>query len=214
MCRRAIAIVVTLWIYDHVLRRPQLFRLPLWAQMPFVERFSFPVSVFLGRAHLAFAWSDRRALEALDALSAAAPFPLRVSRAFAEPALPSPHGGGTAFDVGRELPPPARARLRRAAVRTGRFYHVGTESLPPDCLHLEALAPRTLRPGDTGADVCRLQALLQHCGLQGVARSGTYCQSTQQAVLHLQRTLSLPPSGAVDVPLLQRLLTLATQTER
>ena len=141
--------------------------------MPFVERFPFPVSAFLGRSHLSFAWSDRRALEALDALASSTPFPLRVSRAFSEPGCPSPHGNGTAFDVGRELPPQKRARLRCDAVRTGRFYHVGTESLPPDCLHLEALPPRALRPGDVGADVCRLQALLQRFGTQTAARSGT-----------------------------------------
>ena len=177
--------------------------------MPFVERFSFPVSAFLSGSHTAFAWSDRRALEALDVLSAAAPLPLCVCRAFADPALPSPHGGGTVFDLGRELPTAGRAALRCAALRTGRFHRVETDALSPDCLHLESLAPRTLQLGDAGADVCRLQARLQRCGAHSIACSGTYCKGTRRAVLRMQRALALPQCGRADAALLQRLVTLA-----
>ena len=107
---------VTLWIYDHRARRARLFTLPTWEQMPFVERVPLPVCRFLGRARTSFAWSDRRALEALDALARAGGPPFAVCRAFADPARPGPRGDGTAFDVGRELTGAQRAALRCAAL--------------------------------------------------------------------------------------------------
>lgn len=197
---------MTLWIYDHLSKTPLLLRLPPWAQMPFVERFAFPAGTFLGRSHTSFAWSDRRALEALDALAALFPVPFSVSHAFADPALPSPHGSGSAFNIGRDLSPRQRTLLRHAAVRSGLFYRVSPDVLAPDCVHIEALAPRTLKPGDVGADVCQLQALLQHGGAHSVALSGTYCEETRRAVLRAQHAHSLPQTGNADAEFLRGLL--------
>ncbi len=200
---------VTLWIYDHRARRARLFTLPTWEQMPFVERVPLPVCRFLGRARTSFAWSDRRALEALDALARAGGPPFAVCRAFADPARPGPRGDGTAFDVGRELTGAQRAALRCAALRTGRFYRVETDARAPDCLRLAALAPRTLEAGDVGADVCRLQALLLRAGAQGLALSGTFCERTRRAARQAAMALGLPADGRADARLLERLIARA-----
>ena len=58
--------------------------------MPFVTRLSLPVRTFVGRSRASFAWSDRRALEALDALCAQ-----QLTRKDAIAAL----GGGVAGDL-------------------------------------------------------------------------------------------------------------------
>lgn len=181
--------------------------------MPFVTRLSLPVRTFVGRSRASFAWSDRRALEALDALCAQSPVSFCVCRAFADPACLSPHGGGTAFDLGRELSGADRARLRRAALDSGRFHRVEADALAPDCLHLEALPPRTLRAGDAGADVCRLQALLLRGGADGLALTGTYCERTQRAVLQCERRLGLPADGLAGAQLLRVLPALCRAAE-
>lgn len=79
--------------------------------MPFVERFSLSVAAFFGCSHAGFAWTDRRALDALDALAALYE-PLSVCRAFADALSSFPHAGGTAFDL-------CRGRLHASARRFG-----------------------------------------------------------------------------------------------
>ncbi|MGE5659675.1 MAG: peptidoglycan-binding domain-containing protein [Actinomycetota bacterium] len=56
---------------------------------------------------------------------------------------------------------------------------------------------RILRRGDTGADVCQLQGLLQIYGYH-VPRDGIFGAETQEAVLAFQRQHQLKVNGAVD----------------
>ena len=194
----------TLLIFDPALGAARLFDLPVWEQMPFVEGFPLSVAAFLGCSHAGFAWTDRRALDALDAL-AAWYAPLSVNRAFADVLRSFPHAGGTAFDLCRGRPVRERAALRRAALATGRFWMADADVRSPDCLHVEVLRPRALRPGDAGADVCRLQALLQRCGAHEAALSGTYCEGTRRAVLRAEQALGLRATGCASLRLQRRL---------
>lgn len=194
----------TLLIFDPACGAARLFELPVWAQMPFVERFSLSVAAFFGCSHAGFAWTDRRALDALDALAALYE-PLSVCRAFADALSSFPHAGGTAFDLCRGRSARERAAIRRTALATGRFWMADADVRSPDCVHVEALMPRALRPGDAGADVCRLQALLQRCGAHEAALSGTYCEGTRRAVLRAQQALGLGATGSASLYLQHRL---------
>lgn len=56
---------------------------------------------------------------------------------------------------------------------------------------------RLLRLGQTGADVCELQGLLQVCG-HPIQRNGIFNRETKQAVIAFQQAHKLKPDGIVD----------------
>ena len=188
---------MNLLVYDERVDACSAFSLPPDAQMPFVTRLRFPCSDFTGGAACETAWTDRRALLALDRLAELFGAPFAVSGAFRRTG-PLARRAGTAFDIGLHLPPAELNGLRRAALTSGAFTRVLPSYVSGDrVIAIFDCAPAVLEFGCRGAAVCALQDALLAEGLFAGPVSGTFDEHTRRAVLRHQRLFGLPQTGAV-----------------
>lgn len=188
---------MNLLVYDERVDACSAFSLPPDAQMPFVTGFRFPCSDFAGGAKCETAWTDRRALLALDRLAELAGVPFTVCGAFKRTG-PLPRRTGTAFDIGLHLPPAQLSQLRRAALASGAFTRVLPSYVSGDRVTvIFDCAPTVLKPGCRGAAVCALQDALLMEGLFSGPVTGAFDENTRRAVLRHQRLTGLPQTGAV-----------------
>lgn len=146
-------------------------------QMPHVRRFFFPVSDFLAGARSAVAWTDARALHALDTLAAQYPAPFTVSCAFRRwPDARRNHG--LCFSLHTDCP----SHLRACALESGLFQTVSPPFLGGSTVTLTA----SCIPGDrAGVHILALQDALLGQGLFAGPLSGTLCAETQRALKRL-----------------------------
>ncbi len=188
---------MNLLVYDERADACSAFWLPPDAQMPFVTRLRFPCSDFTGGAICETAWTDRRALLALDRLAELADTPLSVCGAFRRTG-PLCRRTGTAFDIGLRLPPAQLHDLRRAALASGAFTRVLPSYVSGDRVTaILDCAPAVLELGCRGAAVCALQDALLSEGLFAGPVTGIFDENTRRAVLRHQRLTGLPQTGAV-----------------
>ncbi|MEU3609809.1 peptidoglycan-binding domain-containing protein [Streptomyces sp. NPDC035033] len=147
--------------------------------------------------------------------SAAAPASVPAATSPAAPATTAPTAGepsgtpdgATATTGAPGSPEPGRVPAAPAAVPVGTTAGPGdapagtddpAQSPPRETTASPAPAePRTLRMGDTGPDVTRLQQLLFDQGFTYVTTTGTYDRSTRRGVAQLQddRDLTGDPEG-------------------
>jgi peptidoglycan hydrolase-like protein with peptidoglycan-binding domain len=78
------------------------------------------------------------------------------------------------------------------------FPSIATPSIQPPVYLAVALTSRTLRPGDSGADVRALQRYLSRNGLYTAEIDGTYGQATSNAVASYQRIRGLSATGIAN----------------
>ena len=182
-----------------------LHELPYSAQMPFVAHLPFTVEDFFSSARSDVAWTERRALDALDRLFVESGVAFSVDGAFRRGngegrRCVSMHDAGLAFRLGEGLPAEQRVRLRGEALRSGRFSCV---QMPYACGRSVHVCVGEERPalglGDAGAQVFVLQdALINASNWYAGALSGMYCHATARAVRRAQLALGLPVTGRAD----------------
>ena len=190
-----------LYLYEPAERRFRRLPVSEHAQMPCVERLRFPVSAFARGAEGDLLWTDRRALVALDALAKDAGFPFEVDCGFRRQpmggrALLCHHAAGTAFDVGRSLPPGKQNALRLLAVSGGLFRWVEMPYASGTLLRL-SLVRRfpALEAGFVGPYVLLLQDLLLRAGAYRGPLTGVFSEETERGVRRAERLLGLPATG-------------------
>lgn len=188
---------MNLLVYDERVDACSAFWLPPDAQMPFVTGLPFPCSDFTGGAACETAWTDRRALLALDRLAELAGAPFTVCGAFRR-AGPLSRRTGTAFDIGLHLPPAQLNGLRRAALSSGAFTRVLPSYVSGDRVTaIFDCAQAVLELGCRGAAVCALQDALLAEGLFAGPVTGAFDENTRRAVLRHQRLTGQPQTGAM-----------------
>ncbi len=170
--------------------------------MPYAESLMLSAAAFFGASPNDIAWTDRRALESLDRLCRRFGQPFSVDHAFCRMAAGKPfsmHATGTAFAVGRTLPPEERGRLFRCALESGLFGYVGMPYDGGDTVRLSQMRtlPR-LSVGDRGVAVCVLQDALLQKKLYRAALTGTFCLETRRALLRLQAAKGIAQTGVAD----------------
>lgn len=152
------------------------------------------------------AWTDRRLLDAYDALMAQFG-PLAVDASFRPPRQgQSAHFAGLALDMGRGLAPARREALRRACRQRGLFTYVEAAYTAPCWIHAElSIAPACtpgrgypfLAPGAAGPHVFLLQELLLQRGFPCLL-CGRFTQDTALALRLYQLRHGLPAHGCAD----------------
>ncbi len=149
--------------------------------MPHVRRFFFPVSDFMRGAHSAVAWTDARALRALDALAAQYPAPFRVTSAFRR--WPDVRrASGLFFTLLGEQP----ALLRVCALESGLFAAVSPPFAGGDTVSVTASCAQE---GLCGVNILLLQDALLGLGLYSGPLSGTLCHGTRSALKAIDKRL-------------------------
>jgi len=163
------------------------------AQMPYVRRFPFPVSDFLGGRNTDVCWTDRRALLALDELHLLFGRPFSVGRAFLRVGAQtcserSQHHTGAAFDIGGALRASEREELRLLALDNRLFAYAEPAFLSGNVAHLSLFScyPQRLRFGETGVFAFVLQDALLRAGVYRGALTGTVCGETLRAARRLE----------------------------
>ncbi len=146
-------------------------------QMPHVQRFFFPVSDFIAGAHSAVAWTDTRALVALDMLARRYPAPFTVRSAFRR--YPDTHrNSGLCFSLVSEKP----KALRACCLESGLFASVSPPYLGGQAVTVAIDCPPC---GDCGVHVFALQDALKYRGFFTGPLSGTLCLDTRRALARL-----------------------------
>lgn len=133
-------------------------------QMPHVQRFFFPVSDFTAGAHSAVAWTDARALTALDMLARRYPDIHRNS--------------GLCFSLVSEKP----EALRACCIESGLFASVSPPFLGGQAVTVTIDCPPS---GDCGVHIFALQDALKYRGFFTGPLSGTLCLETRRALARL-----------------------------
>jgi len=182
----------TLYIYDPAARAFSSHALALDAQMPHVNRFTFKLRDFLGRAAADVCWTDLRALAALDELCLLFGRPLVIGRAFCRAGTSgapthAQHGTGTAFDLGANLRPAERQRLRVLALESGLFAYAEPAFLSGTVAHLSLFSglPQRLSAGEASVFAFLAQDALLFAGAFRGTLTGVVCQETLLAARRL-----------------------------
>lgn len=194
-----------LFVYDAKLQAIEQFALPPEAQTPYVTRFAFPVSAFLGSRTLGVGWTEKRALLALDALYDAFGGEFRVDRAFSRAfgaacSERAQHHTGLAFDLGATLLPHERARLRACCLSCGAFPYIEPPCIGGMSVHaaLSAAYPAQLQKGAIGVYVFTLQASLSDKGFYFRALTGVLDDETLRALGKMRQAYGMPQSERVQ----------------
>ena len=201
-----------MYVYDPMQDEFIPFPVQRSSPMPFVAHADLRLYDFLGATRTETLWTDLRLLSAFDRLAAAFPLPLTVRSAFrrVQPGRRlclSPRCTGLSLDVGYDLSPAHRERLRRLAVGSGMFTAVLPEYAAPTWVGLQVHPyvpvgkdcpfPR-LRPGDKGACVFALQdALTAHGFPPDSGLTGCFDNAVACSLRAFCRSAGVPYKGEV-----------------
>lgn len=178
-------------------------------QTPGLTHMGLPVSDFAGG--FSHAWTDMRALLALDALAMHFDEAFPVCRAF-RPDAPPPFCFGTGFTVGRGLPWKRLEALRRAALNCGLFTRVSPAYDAGDRIELSCCpVPAALSIGSMGPEIFALQNALNAFGCFPGPLTGLFGDKTRRALNAWQRAQNLPRRDVVYVSELSLLLAQAAK---
>lgn len=146
-------------------------------QMPHVQRFFFPVSDFTAGAHSAVAWTDARALMALDMLARHYPAPFTVRCAFRR--FPDvQRNRGLCFSLMSDKP----NALRACCLQSKLFLSVSPPFFGGQAVTVVADCPPA---GERGVHIFAMQDALKYQGLFSGPLSGTLCLETRRALARL-----------------------------
>lgn len=204
--------IMRLYVYDHLLQGFSLFHMQRGALLPYTGDARVRLHDFLGSTFGETVWVDRRLLTAFGALTAEFGAPITVCGGFRR-VCPgrrlyiSPRCAGLTLDVGADLPPPERERLRRLALRSGLFEFVLPEYAAPTWVGVQKrialpCAPRCpfpeLSPGECSVFVFALQDALAVQGFPSDGGlTGCFDASTERALRAFCHARRIPYCGAL-----------------
>lgn len=194
-----------------------------WESMPYITGRTLTVDEFQGSSRSNLIWTDTRVMESWNNFRRIWGRPIFVGYAFKRiweggHAGQSQHYAGTAFDIGQNLDPATRNRLRVAAINSGAWSYVEPAYLTPTWVHIDRrLGPPAcpgggyprLATGSRGIYVLVLQDALNALGYIGSGLDGYFGPGTRSAVVNFQRAQGLSADGVVGCNTWRRLTSLA-----
>ena len=198
-------------VYNPTTNKMETYYRELNDPMPYSEDKFLSVKEFRGSSKSDVLWTDKRAIEAFNALRRKFGSPIRVGYAFKRigeggHAGMSQHYAGMAFDIGQNMGDAARDKIRRIAIDNKLFTYVEPKYLTPTWVHVDK---RDTRPacstggyplvkfGSKGVYVAVLQDALNTLGYNAGAIDGIFGNNTRNAVLRYQRSRGLTADGIV-----------------
>jgi hypothetical protein len=178
--------------------------------MPYVDGRTMTVREFRGKSGSNILWTDRRAMEAWNALRSAWGKPVNIGFAFRRigengHAAQSQHYAGVSFDVAQSMSKPNRDALRSLAEDLGVWGYVEPARLTPTWVHFDRRTGRpacsagypVLKEGARGVYAAVLQDALSTVGVPVGSIDGIFGPNTKKAVRAFQRGNGLVADGVV-----------------
>ncbi|OQB23274.1 MAG: putative peptidoglycan binding domain protein [Firmicutes bacterium ADurb.Bin182] len=198
--------MITLFVYNQADSRVEIH--PSDGELPYVNNSRLTAQQLTGKELTAVAWTDKRLLEAYDALCGLWGGPIRVNHAFCRfrsgmHKAQSAHYAGLAMDLGRGMNISDLNRLRVLAVKSGDWSYVEPAHIAPTWVHVELQPGKkrysypSLSAGDSSAYCFVLQDALKAMGYD-LAFTGSIDAATLRALKKFQHEFNIPVSGRAD----------------
>ena len=216
--------MATIYVYNPQSNNMETYYRGEGETMPYATPGTLPVGEFRGSSRSSVLWTDRRAMDAWNALRSAWGRNIYVGYAFKRVwegghTPQSQHYAGVAFDMGQNLSPSERDALRNLAYSLGVWSYIEPAYLTPTWVHVDTrLGPPAcveggypvVQYGSIGVYVLTLQDALNAVGFTGSGLDGIFGRGTLSSVTRFQSSQGLTPDGVVGCATWEALTEIAT----
>lgn len=208
-------------VYNPSTNRMEVYYRGLSESMPYAQHLT--VGEFRANSRTDTLWTDKRFMQAWNALRNAYGKPIPVGYAFKRigeggHTAMSEHYAGIAMDIGQALTSAERDDVRNLASRLGVFTYIEPKVLTPTWIHIDKRfgIPAcsgggfpTVSYGSKGVYVATLQDALGTLGYSTGTIDGIFGAGTRDAVMRFQRANGLPTDGVVGCNTWERIVNKA-----